>query len=189
MSGSIKSLSEVSNNKVHSEGLPTAWGTRPKQPKDFSVLAFIITVLFNHICGFFAYHFNAKHSWQLRDYKKARRHSKYSVALIILGIIIGLATYALALSLYFTLHGDKVCSDGQSYDSKSGINNTNGQTKCCKYFPSRNTFGSNQDLQALDDMGMELYCSTSGDGPIYPDPNGKYGECCYELGCMFEQVK
>ncbi|CAC5400606.1 unnamed protein product [Mytilus coruscus] len=201
MSGSIPSLSAVSNNKVHSEELPTAWGTKPKQPKDFSVLAFIVTVLFNHICGFFAYHFNeesnalkkcfivsAKHSWHLHDYKKARRHSKYAVALIILGIIIGLATYALAFSLYFTLHENKACSDGQSYDNNSGINNINGQTKCCQYDPSTNPFGSNQGSRVLD-MEIELYCSSSGDGPIYPDSNGQYSSCCSQFGCIFQGVK
>ncbi|VDI68132.1 Hypothetical predicted protein [Mytilus galloprovincialis] len=117
MSGSKPSPSLVSNNKVHSTELPTTLGTKT-QPKDLSVLAFIVTILFNHICGFFAYHFvvSAKHSWQLHDYKKAGRHSKYSVALITLGIIIGLATYALAFSLFFTLHGDNACTVGQSHD-------------------------------------------------------------------------
>ncbi|XP_063419778.1 uncharacterized protein LOC134704928 [Mytilus trossulus] len=189
MSGSIPSLSAVSNNKVHSTESPTAWGTKPKQPKNLSVLAFIVTVLFNHICGFFAYHFNvsAKHSWHLHDYKKARRHSKYSVALVILGILIGLATYALAFSLYFTLHGDKTCPVGQSNNNNSGINNNNLQTKCCQHNssnPFNNPTKGSRILQ-LPTTKIELYCATSGDGPIYPDQNLKYASCCSHLGCRF----
>lgn len=62
MSDVIPRFSTVS--KVHStDEIPpskTSWSSPQSKPTDLSVIAFLVTVLFSHIFGFFAYHFTSK---------------------------------------------------------------------------------------------------------------------------------
>lgn len=45
----------------------------------------------------------ANDAWQLGDEVASKHHAKKAKIFVILGILVGLATYALAFSLYFTI--------------------------------------------------------------------------------------
>jgi hypothetical protein len=48
----------------------------------------------------------ANYAWQLGDEVASKHHAKKAKIFVIVGILAGVATYALSLSLYFTLKGD-----------------------------------------------------------------------------------
>jgi hypothetical protein len=48
----------------------------------------------------------ANYAWQLGDVVASKHHAKKAKIFVIVGILAGVATYALSLSLYFTLKGD-----------------------------------------------------------------------------------
>lgn len=79
-----------------------------RKPKDFVVTSCFVIMLCNFIFGLLGYHFGVKanHAWQLGDEVASKHHAKKALIFVIVGILAGLATYALAFSLYFTLKGD-----------------------------------------------------------------------------------
>lgn len=89
-----------------------------RKPKDFVVTSCFVIMLCNFIFGLFAYHFGVKanHAWQLGDEVASKHHAKKAKIFVIVGIIAGLATYALSITLYFTLKGDthKVHNSGMA---------------------------------------------------------------------------
>lgn len=52
----------------------------------------------------------ANHAWQLGDEHSSRKRAKLAMVFVILGIIAGISTYVLALTLYFTLNKDEPVS-------------------------------------------------------------------------------
>lgn len=52
----------------------------------------------------------ANHAWQLGDEHSSRKRAKVAMIFVILGIIAGISTYVLALTLYFTLNKDEPVS-------------------------------------------------------------------------------
>lgn len=52
----------------------------------------------------------ANHAWQLGDEHSSRKRAKVAMIFVILGIIAGISTYVLALTLYFTLNEDEPVS-------------------------------------------------------------------------------
>lgn len=52
----------------------------------------------------------ANHAWQLGDEHSSRKRARVAMIFVILGIIAGISTYVLALTLYFTLNKDEAVS-------------------------------------------------------------------------------
>ena len=48
----------------------------------------------------------ADHAWQRGDEVTSKHHAKKAKIFVIVGILAGVATYALSIGLYFTLKGD-----------------------------------------------------------------------------------
>lgn len=84
---------------------------KPK-PKDFVVTSCFVILCCNFIFGLLGYHFGVKanHAWQLGDEHSSRKRAKLAMIFVILGIIAGISTYVLALTLYFTLNKDEPVS-------------------------------------------------------------------------------
>ena len=79
-----------------------------RKPKDFVVTSCFVIMLCNFIFGLLAYHFGVKanYAWQLGDEVASKHHAKKAKIFVIVGILAGVATYALSIGLYFTLKGD-----------------------------------------------------------------------------------
>ncbi|XP_063432301.1 uncharacterized protein LOC134714727 [Mytilus trossulus] len=97
-------ISEQSGSNVVTQGKPDG----KRKPKDYVVTSCCVIMLCNFIFGFLGYHYGVKanHAWQLGDEVASKHHAKKAMIFVIVGILAGLATYALAFSLYFTLKGD-----------------------------------------------------------------------------------
>lgn len=113
---------------------------------------------------------SAKHLWKQSEYPKSERHAKYSAWFIVLGIFLGLATYALALSLFFTLRSESKPED-KVYSSF-----------CCTA-PPMNQFGERIAVEST----MRTICQASGSGPVYVNQTGMYYDCCMEL-CAGQEI-
>lgn len=144
---------------------------------------------------------SAKHSWHLHDYTRSKRHAKYATTFAVLGIIVGVTTYAVALSLYFTLRVDTSCpvtttSGNTNFENQPNttVITTIGRivptitantTHCCSYCPPLGKGRNSFRVVGPTEPACSVFCTTTGNGPIYPDPNGKYNDCCNELRCQF----
>lgn len=144
---------------------------------------------------------SAKHSWHLHDYTRSKRHAKYATTFAVLGIVVGLTTYAVALSLYFTLKVDTSCPMATTSDNTNFLNQPNSTvtttlrkiiptptadtTTCCSYCPFQGEVSNSFRMVGPTEPTCSVYCSSTGNEPIYPDPNGQYNDCCNELGCQF----
>lgn len=82
--------------------------TRPdgkRKPKDFVVTSCCVILLCNFIFGLLAYHYGVKanYAWQLGDEVACKHQAKKAKIFVILGILAGIATYALSISLFVCL--------------------------------------------------------------------------------------
>ena len=59
-----------------------------------------------HICSntlFFPISAKSNYAWQLGDEVEARKHAKTARLFVIIGVLVGISTWVLALALFFTI--------------------------------------------------------------------------------------
>ncbi|KAL3852347.1 hypothetical protein ACJMK2_016002 [Sinanodonta woodiana] len=75
------------------------------KPKDYVVTSCFVILLCNFAFGLLGWHYGLKanYAWQLGDEVESRAKAKKAKICVIVGILVGIATYVLALALFFTL--------------------------------------------------------------------------------------
>ncbi|KAH3880228.1 uncharacterized protein LOC127865048 [Dreissena polymorpha] len=76
-----------------------------RKPKDFVMTSCIVIMFCNFVFGIAGWHFGlrANNAWQLGDESECRQHAKKAKIFVICGIITGIITWVLALTLFFTI--------------------------------------------------------------------------------------
>ncbi|VDI73873.1 Hypothetical predicted protein [Mytilus galloprovincialis] len=126
---------------------------REKLP-DLRVPSVIVLFIFNNIFGFLAYHFavSSKNEWTKENYKKAKEHFKSSLTYLLIGILFGLTTYTLLITLYVN-HTHLFCSTGNDVHIQNVVKNKKNGCggKCVKTnFISINSSGTFQTIVRSD---------------------------------------
>lgn len=75
------------------------------KPKDFVVTSCFVIMLCNFCWGIAGWHYGLKanYAWQLGDEVECRKQAKRAKIFVICGVITGIITWVLALTLFFTL--------------------------------------------------------------------------------------
>lgn len=83
---------------------------KPKKPKDFVIFSCFVILGANFIFGFLGFYFGQKSSyaWQLGDVDTAKKQSRRALIFNVIGIVIGVLTYILAIVLFFTVFKGEV---------------------------------------------------------------------------------
>lgn len=55
-------------------------------------------------CIFYFIAVKSNHAWRLGEIHQARIHAKKALAFVIIGVVVGLATYGVAFGLYFGVY-------------------------------------------------------------------------------------
>ncbi|XP_033744550.1 uncharacterized protein LOC117330393 [Pecten maximus] len=105
----VTSQPTVTYNNNPDGGPPVVFQGPPDdkdKPKDFVMTSCAVLLFCNFIFGFLGYHFGVKanHAWQLGDEMTSRHHAKKALIFVICGVVCGVCTYVLAITLYLTLN-------------------------------------------------------------------------------------
>lgn len=75
------------------------------KPKDFVVTSCFVIMLCNFCWGILGWHFGLKanYAWQLGDEVECRKQAKRAKIFVICGVITGIITWVLSLTLFFTI--------------------------------------------------------------------------------------
>ena len=117
--------------------------------------------------------------------------------LITFGIIIGLATYAVAFTLYFTLKSDTTMMCNENFpETTTEITPENSTTTttdyCCEVCPGHFSYyfyytyeGFEYYWDGTEDLPTcRVYCTSNREGPVYINTTSTYQKCCGKLECQ-----